>query len=79
MSSGWWVIAVLYRIKKEGYLLRSRLVGARRTLLFMVEQVFLRMGPCGQCIVQIHGAQCGERGGQRAEKTFYVNIFLDLP
>ena len=32
-----------YKIKKGCYLLRSCLVGARRMLLFMVEQVFLLM------------------------------------
>ena len=32
------------QIKKECYLLRSCLVGARGMLFFMVEQVFLPMG-----------------------------------
>ena len=33
-----------YKIKKEGYLLRSCLDGAGRMLLFMVGYVFLPMG-----------------------------------
>ena len=37
---------------------------ARRTVLFMAEQVFLPMGE----FWWMHNAQCGERGGQRAEK-----------
>ena len=46
-----------YKIKKACYLLRSFLVGARRMLLFMVEQVFLPMGSFGGCIMQIYNAQ----------------------
>ena len=61
-----------HKIKKECYLLRSCLVDAGRMLLFMAEQVFLLMGE----VWSMHNAdtQCteGERGGQRAEKNFYV-------
>ena len=35
---------ILYKIKKECYLLRTCLVDAGRMLLFMVEQVFLLKG-----------------------------------
>ena len=44
-----------YKIKKACYLLRSFLVGARRMLLFMVEQVFLLIGEFNvdtQCTVK---------------------------
>ena len=50
------------KIKKEGYSLRSCLVGAERMLLFIVEQVFLPMAKFVPCIKQIHNAQ------QRAER-----------
>ena len=33
-----------YKMKKECYLLRDHLIGARRMLLFMVEPVFLPLG-----------------------------------
>ena len=33
-----------YKMKKECYLLKDYLIGARRMLLFMVEQVFLPLG-----------------------------------
>ena len=59
-----------YKLKKECCLLRSCLADARRMLVFMVEQVFLPMGKFGRCQVQMHNAQCGERGDQRAEKNF---------
>ena len=60
-----------YKSKKERYLLRSRLVDARRMLLFMVGQVFLLMGK----VWSMHDADtlctvAGERRGQRAEKNF---------
>ena len=67
-----------YKIKKECYLLRSCLVDAGRTLLFMLEQVFLLMGSFGGCLMQIHDAQGGERGGQRAEKNFLCLNFSCL-
>ena len=67
MSSGSWVIVDPCKIKKECYLFRSCLVGARRMLLFMVDQVFLpmeKMGRFGGCIMQIfNGGYSGERGG----------------
>ena len=60
-----------YKIRKARYLLRSFL-GARRMLLFMVEQVFPLRGE----VWSMHKAdtQCtvGKRGGQRAGKNFYV-------
>ena len=56
VSSGSWVIAAPYKIKKECYLLRSCLVGARRMLLFMVEQVCLLMERFGGCVTQIYSA-----------------------
>ena len=43
-----------YKIKKEGYLLRSYLNDAKRVLPFMGEQVFLPMGSFGRCVRQIH-------------------------
>ena len=33
---------------------------------------FLPMGKFGPCITQVHNAQCGERGEQRAEQMFYI-------
>ena len=53
-NSGWWVMVAPYKIKKEGYLLRSYLVDAKRMLPFMGEQVFLPMGSFGRCVRQIH-------------------------
>ena len=58
-----------YKIKEEYYLWRSCLVDAKRTLLFMAEQVFLLMGVVWsmhtvdtQCTVW---ARKGEANGQR--------------
>ena len=33
---------------------------------------FLPMGKFGPCIMQVHNAQCWERGEQRAEQMFYI-------
>ena len=67
-----------YYIKKECYLVRSCLLGARRMLLFMVEHVFLPVGEVW--LRQNAEAWCtwGEREGQRAEKNFYVYISLAI-
>ena len=46
-SSGSCVFMDPYKIEKEGYLLRSYLVDAKRMLPFMGEQVFLPMGSFG--------------------------------
>ena len=46
-----------YKIKKEGYLLRSYFVDARKLMLFMVEQVFLLMGSLSQCMIHVHNAR----------------------
>ena len=43
MSSELYITMALYKIRKEGSLLRSYFISARRVLLFMVEQVFLLM------------------------------------
>ena len=66
----------LYKLKKSCYLLSC--LDARRMLLFMVEHVFLWMGRFGQCIMWVHNTQCGERGGQRAEKSFLCVNFSCL-
>ena len=52
-----------YKIKKEGYLLRSCLVDARRMLPFMVEQVFIWMGRLSPCTM--HSGEREEAKGQR--------------
>ena len=67
----WWV-----KIKNKCYLLSSCLVGAGRTLLFMVEQVFLLMEEVCSMLMQIHGAQAEKRGGQRGEKSFLICFVL---
>lgn len=76
-SDGSWVIRAPYKIKEEGYLLRSYLVDTRRRLLFTVDQVFLPTGRWvdAWCRYAMHSR--GKRGGQRAEKIIYVQIFLD--
>ena len=48
------------------------------TLMYVVEQVFLPLGRSDSRTMQIHSAQQGEGGGQRAEKKFYVSIFLKM-
>ena len=64
-------------LKKECYLLRSCLVGARRMLLFMVEQVFLLMGEVGRCMIQIYNAQeRGERRLKGRDNFLFLNFFL---
>ena len=66
------IIVAPYEIKKKCYLLRSYLVDAGRMFLLMVEQVFLPM----EEVSSMHNADTRgtvrERGGQRAEKNFYV-------
>ena len=46
-----------YKSRKECYLLKSCLVGARGMMLFMIEQVFLTVGRFAQCIMEIENAQ----------------------
>ena len=57
-----------YKIKKEGYLLRSYFVDARRLMLFMVEQVFLLRGD-GGWVMHDADIQCtvGLRGDRRSK------------
>ena len=43
--------------------------------MFMVEQVFLDMGEFTLCIMQIHNAQCGQKGA----KGFLCLFFLVVP
>ena len=61
-----------YKIKKDCFLLRSCLVGARRMLLFMIEQVFLLMGE----VWLVHNAdtQCtvGGRGETKGQRRSFV-------
>ena len=54
-----------YKIKKECYLLSSCLVGARKMLFFMVEQVFLPM----EEVWSKHnaGTQCKVEGREEAK------------
>lgn len=54
---GSWVFVTPYKIKKEGYPLRSCLVDARRMLFTMIQQVFLPKGMFGPGIMQIHKKQ----------------------
>ena len=68
-----------HKIKKKCCLFRNCLGVAGRMLFFMAEQVFLRMGKCGRCLIQTDGAQCREAGGQGAETGLHVYIFLVLP
>lgn len=68
-------IVTPYKIKKECYLLKSYLVGARRMLLLMIKQVFLLMERFGRCVMQIHNAQqTGERRPDSREKVLVLNI-----
>ena len=41
---------------------------------FTTEQVFLPTGSSGQCKMQTHCAESGERGGQSSEKIFCLNF-----
>lgn len=60
----------LHELTKECCRFRSCL-DAGRTLLFMAERVFLLMeAGFGRCLEQIHKAQRGQRGGQRAGNNF---------
>ena len=68
-----------YKIKRGCYLLRHCLVVARRMLLFRVEQIFLPMGEVWSMHNEDTQCRVGGGGGQRAEKNFYVYIFLVLP
>ena len=80
-STKWWAIVTLHKIKKECSLLRSCLMGARRMLCFMAEQVFLPMSEVWlmpNC--KIHRAQ--QRGGKKPkgrEKFLCLYYFLVLP
>lgn len=77
LDATWWVLHPSWilacqkkKIKNEYYLLKSCLIGARRMLFFMVEQVFLPVEASGWCIMWIENAQRGKRKS-RAEK-FYI-------
>ena len=62
-----WRIMWPYKIKKECYLLRSCLVDAKKTLLFMVEQVFLPMAE----VWWMHNAWWG-RGEARGQRGIFM-------
>ena len=79
-STKWWAIVTLRRIKKECSLLRSCVMGVRRMLCFMAEQVFLPMRELWlmhNCKIQCVVERREEAKGQR--KFFMFVFFLALP
>ena len=62
---------------QEGMLsLRSCRVDSGRMLLFTVERVFLPVGGFDWCLMQVHGASKGVRGGGRPETFLMLKLFL---
>ena len=78
-SSGSWVIIARYKIKRECYLFRSCLLGARRILFFMVKQVFLLMGKIWSVHWYNADTQCTIEGKEEAKgqkKNFFMFKFF---